>query len=124
MILADTSVWIDYLRKTDALLASLLNTVQIVIHPFIIGELACGNLKNREVLLSLLKRLPAVSQATNEEVMYFIEHNRLMGHGVGFIDAHLLTAVALSRQTLLWTRDKRLAVLAEQLGLSFQEKGQ
>lgn len=124
MILADTSVWIDYLRKTDALLASLLNTVQIVIHPFIIGELACGNLKNREVLLSLLKRLPAVSQATNEEVMCFIEHNRLMGHGVGFIDAHLLTAVALSRQTLLWTRDKRLAVLAEQLGLSFQEKGQ
>jgi len=121
MILADTSVWIDHLRKTDDLLVSLLNSAQVAIHPFIIGELACGNLKNRTELLALLKRLPVVQPARQEEVLYFIEHNQLMGRGVGFIDAHLLASLALSSHTLLWTRDKRLALAAQQLGMAFNE---
>ncbi|MCI5211517.1 MAG: type II toxin-antitoxin system VapC family toxin [Candidatus Electrothrix sp. ATG2] len=122
MILADTSVWIDHLRKADDVLISLLNSTQIAIHPFIIGELACGNLKNRTELLALLKKLPAVQPAQQEEVLYFIEHNRLMGRGIGFIDAHLLASLALSSHSLLWTRDKRLALAAEQLGMAFNEE--
>ena len=120
MILTDTSVWIDHLRKTDDLLVSLLHSTQIVVHPFIIGELACGNLSNRIAFLALLKKIPSVPAARNEEVLYFIEHNRLMGAGIGFIDAHLLAALALSKNTFLWTRDKRLALLAEQLGMAFK----
>ncbi len=121
MILADTSVWIDHFRARDERLVSLLNAAQVVIHSFIIGELACGNLKNRAALLALLRNLPAVQPAQHEEVLYFIEHNGLMGRGIGFVDAHLLAALALSSSILLWTRDKRLAILAEELGLVFKE---
>ncbi len=121
MILVDTSVWIDHLRKADDMLISLLNSTQVVIHPFIIGELACGNLKNRAELLALLRKLPAVHSAQQEEVLYFIEHNRLMGRGIGFIDAHLLASLALSSHILLWTHDKRLGLAAEQLGMAFNE---
>ncbi len=121
MILVDTSVWIDHLRKADDTLISLLNSTQVVIHPFVIGELACGNLKNRAELLALLGKLPAVQSAQQEEVLYFIEHNQLMGRGIGFIDVHLLASLALSGHTLLWTRDKRLGLAAQQLGMAFQE---
>ena len=121
MILVDTSVWIDHLRKADDTLISLLNSTQVVIHPFIIGELACGNLKNRAELLALLRKLPAVQSAQQEEVLYFIEHNQLMGRGIGFIDVHLLASLALSNHTLLWTRDKRLDLAADQLGMAFNE---
>ncbi|MCI5218067.1 MAG: type II toxin-antitoxin system VapC family toxin [Candidatus Electrothrix sp. LOE2] len=121
MILVDTSVWIDHLRKADDTLISLLNSTQVVIHPFIIGELACGNLKNRAELLALLGKLPAVQSAQQEEVLYFIEHNQLMGRGIGFIDVHLLASLALSNHTLLWTRDKRLGLVAEQLGMAFNQ---
>ncbi|MCI5146928.1 MAG: type II toxin-antitoxin system VapC family toxin [Candidatus Electrothrix sp. AR3] len=119
MILVDTSVWIDHLRKADDILISLLNTTQVVIHPFIIGELACGNLKNRAALLTLLKKLPAIQPAQQEEVLYFIEHNQLMGRGIGFIDVHLLASLALSGHAVLWTCDKRLGFAAEQLGMAF-----
>lgn len=119
MILTDTSVWIDHLRATDDLFVSLLHSGRIVVHPFVIGELACGNLSDRDTFLALLKKIPSVQMAQNEEVLYFIEHNRLMGAGIGFIDAHLLAAVALNGHFSLWTRDKRLALLAEQLGMAF-----
>lgn len=122
MILVDTSIWIDHLRARDELLVTLLNSSQIAVHPLIIGELACGNLQNRARLLTLLKNLPTVQPAQHEEVLSFIEQNRLMGRGIGFIDAHLLAALALSQCTFLWTRDKRLALLAEELGLLFKEK--
>jgi predicted nucleic acid-binding protein len=123
MILADTSVWIDHLRQTDEMLVSMLNSAQVVMHPMIIGELACGNLKNRAILLDLLKKLPAVQPAQNDEVLYFIEHNQLMGRGIGFVDAHLLASLALGSHIVLWTRDKRLDCAAKHLGLAFQAEG-
>ena len=121
MILVDTSIWIDYLRKGDEILVSLLNSPQVLTHPFVIGELACGNLKNRVTFLSLIKRLPTTPLVRDEEVLYFIDRNHLMGRGVGFIDVHLLASLALSNHGFLWTRDKRLAILAEELGMAFHE---
>ena len=119
MILVDTSVWIDHLRKGDKQLTGLLNRGHVLIHPFIIGELACGNLKNRQQILGLLKNLPKVTEATNREVLHFIESNQLMGKGIGYIDAHLLAATALSHPAKIWTRDKSLNGLAENLGLNY-----
>ncbi len=121
MILVDTSVWIDHLRQGDEVLVSLLNSAQVSTHPFIIGELACGNLKNRDTFLSLIQQIPEVKPAIHEEVLYFIESNRLMGKGVGYIDIHLLASLAINKHTFLWTQDKRLRLLAEELGLAYHE---
>jgi|TARA_Y100000310_G_scaffold344128_1_gene455267 hypothetical protein len=117
MVLVDTSVWIDHFRTDDEYLVSLLNTVQVLAHPFIIGELACGNLQNRDELLVLLQGLPQVTVALDREVLMFIEEHKLMGQGIGYIDAHLLVAVALSRPIRLWTRDRSLARMATDLDL-------
>jgi predicted nucleic acid-binding protein len=117
MILVDTSVWIDHLRKTETQLVQLLENTLVLMHPFIIGELACGNLQNRSQVLMLLENLPKAKEASNQEVLYFIEHNKLMGCGVGYIDAHLLASVALTDGTEIWTRDKKLKNLSKQLGL-------
>jgi predicted nucleic acid-binding protein len=116
MILVDTSVWIDHLRAGDAALAACLDEGQVLMHPFVLGELACGNLRNRAQLLLLWRRLPQVPQATDHEVLFFIEKKNLMGRGIGYIDAHLLTAAALGGASGLWTRDKRLADVALALG--------
>jgi predicted nucleic acid-binding protein len=121
MILVDTSVWIDHLRLEGALLAALLGRGAVVMHPMIIGELACGNLRNRAELIRLWRDLPSIAQATHDEALYFLEQNRLMGKGVGWVDIHLLAAVALRRDTVLWTKDKRLGGLADALGLGFSE---
>ena len=121
MILVDTSVWIDHLRGGEKTLVGLLNSAQVCTHQFVIGELACGNLKNRDTFLSLIKKLPAAKIAMHDEVLYFIEQNQLMGKGIGFIDSHLLASVALEQHTFLWTRDKRLALLANELGMAFQD---
>ncbi len=121
MILVDTSVWVDHLRLADARLAALLARGVVAMHPMIIGELACGNLRNRSELISLWRGLRSITQATHDEALYFLEQNRLMGKGIGWVDVHLLAAVALRRDTLLWTRDKRLAGLAATLGLGFSE---
>jgi predicted nucleic acid-binding protein len=121
MILVDTSVWVDHLRSANAGLIALLERGAVLTHPLIIGELACGNLQNRTALISLWRNLPRITPVTNTEALYFLEQRQLMGKGVGFIDIHLLAAVALQGDSLLWTRDKRLAVLAIQLGLSFSE---
>lgn len=117
MILVDTSVWIDHLRRGDVELTRLLNTGQVLTHRFIIGELALGNLQNRNIVLSALQNLPQVTVASDEEVLYFIENHALFGTGVGYIDAHLLAAVRLSPGALLWTRDKRLLAESVRLGL-------
>ena len=114
MILVDTSVWIDHLRKGDAELARTLEAGDVLSHPFVIGELACGNLANRRSILALLGTLPAAQIATDDEVMGFIERRRLMGRGIGYIDVHLLASVALTRGSRLWTRDKRLAAIASE----------
>ena len=118
MILVDTSVWIDHLRGGVAALVSLLNNDQVLIHPFVTGELACGNLKKRSELLNLFQNLPQSSVASQQEVMFFIEHHHLMGRGIGFIDAHLLAATALQGTAQLWTLDKRLDRIALELNIA------
>jgi len=120
MILADTSVWIDHLRHGDPELAAALQQSQIMVHPFVLGELACGNLKARTQLLSLLESLPAATMASDQEVLALIEKHALMGRGIGYIDAHLCASARLS-SAQLWTRDKRLHAVAFELGWAHQE---
>ena len=117
MILVDTSVWIDHFREADTQLSQLLLDGLVLIHPAIIGELACGNLQKRQQILLLLDNLPKAKQASDNEVLYFIEQNQLMGKGIGYIDAQLLASTALTHATQLLTRDKRLAKSARDLGL-------
>ncbi len=117
MILVDISIWIDHLRMSDAMLVHQLNN-NVLMHPFILGELACGNLKNRIEMLELFNNLPKSVVATDSEVLYFIEQYNLMGKGIGFFDSHLLSAVALTNSTKLWTRDKRLKVISDSLSCS------
>ena len=107
MVLVDTSVWIAHLREGSIGLDVLLNDGIAVCHPFIIGELSCGNLKNRDEIISLLQTLPMAVQAEHEEVMTFIEKYRLMGKGLGYVDMHLLASSVLSNIPL-WTLDKKL----------------
>ena len=121
MILVDTSVWVDHLRVGDDVLATLLNNSQALMHPFVLGELACGNLRNRERVLRLLKDLPHTALATDDEVLFFIERHALMGRGMGYVDAHLLAAVMLGGAARLWTRDKRLRAVAASLMLSYEK---
>lgn len=118
MVLVDTSVWVEHLRRGDIGLDKLLNEGYVFCHPFIIGELACGNLKNRLRILSLLQALPEVTIAEHEEVMKFIENYSLMGKGLGYIDIHLLVS-ALLTGVLLWTLDKQLKNVSLELGLGY-----
>ena len=117
MILADTSVWIEHLRHGAHELAFALANDQVLMHPCIIGELACGNLRNRDELLHLLGQLPHARTASHEEVLAFIERRRLMGRGIGLIDAHLLASVVLTPSTRLLTLDRRLVAVAAELTL-------
>ncbi len=123
MVLVDTSIWIDHLRINDPDLVSLLNRSQIVIHPMVIGELACGNLSNRNEVLEHLGGLPQVTVATDDEVLFFIEHHQLMGSGIGYIDAHLLAATMFDRAARLWTRDRQLMTTATEMGIGFVPNG-
>ena len=116
MVLVDTSVWVDHLRRGTIGLDAPLGEGQVLCHPFVIGELACGNLKNRSDILSLLQTLPTVRTAEEEEVLQFIEKYRLMGKGLGYIDVHLLASSLLSHAPL-WTFDKRLGDAAAVLGV-------
>ncbi len=116
MILVDTSVWVDHLRVHDTQLATLLERSAVVMHPFVLGEIACGSLADRALILELLQGLPMAVTAEADEVLGFIERHRLFGKGVGYVDAHLLASVALSQGAQLWTRDKRLLAVAESLG--------
>lgn len=117
MILVDTSVWIDHLRSGDSTLVNLLNNGQVLIHPFVIGELALGNLRQRDVVLDTLSNMPKARIAADDEVLAYISQCNLYGLGIGYIDAHLLASVRLTPNTLLWSRDKRLCAAAEQLNL-------
>jgi predicted nucleic acid-binding protein len=117
MVLADTSVWIEHLRKSQAQLAERLSEGLILMHPFVSGELACGNLKDRDTLLFSLNALPSAEIATQTEVNKLIEDRRLWGRGLGWIDVHLL-ASALLTHCRLWTLDKKLHHAAADLGLN------
>jgi predicted nucleic acid-binding protein len=119
MILIDTSVWIEHLSRGGKVIEDLLKTNKVLIHPFVIGEVACGNLADRAEILSLLNNLPTLPVAAESSVLYFIEQNHLMGLGIGYIDAHLLTATALEPPTQLLTLDKRLKAAADSLNLSY-----
>lgn len=118
MILVDTSVWVDHLRSGDAALAAQLDAGQVLTHPFVIGELACGNLRNRREVLDLLGRLPSAPTASHAEALEFLERRALMGRGIGFVDVHLLASAALAAPVRLWTRDRRLAPIAFELDLA------
>jgi predicted nucleic acid-binding protein len=118
MILADTSVWVDHLRKRDAALVHLLDKSEIVIHPFIVGELALGNLRHRQTVLETLNLLPSAVVASHEETLEFIEKNQLQGFGIGYVDAHLLAATRLTAGATIWTRDRKLHSAALRLALA------
>jgi len=116
MVLVDTSVWIDHFRNTNSRLIELLISEEASCHPFIIGELACGNIKNRQEILSLLKALPALPRAEDEEIIFFIETHNIFGKGIGLIDVHLL-ASCLFKSTPLWSLDKKLKETAGLCGI-------
>lgn len=122
MILVDTSVWVDHLRIGDKRLADLLEGNAVVMHPFIVGELACGSLTNRELTLDLLQHLPMAPVAESAEILGYIERYNLHGKGIGYVDVHLLASAAIGG-TKLWTRDKKLLAVARDLGYAAPDAG-
>jgi predicted nucleic acid-binding protein len=120
VILVDTSVWVEHLRRGLPRLATLLQEGKVLIHPWVIGELACGNLSRRHQVLELLQGLPAATVASDAEVLLLIERKRLMGRGIGYVDVHLLASARLSH-CRLWTQDRRLASVAQEQGLAIQD---
>ena len=116
MILVDTSVWIDHFRNSGSKLGGLLGQTLVVVHPFVIGELACGNLRHRSRILGDLEALPSVVTATQKEVLRLVEIRKLWGLGIGWIDAHLVASALLSK-CLLWTLDRKLQTAAATTGV-------
>jgi predicted nucleic acid-binding protein len=117
VILADTSVWADHFNRRDPVLMRLLSVREVVMHPFVMGELAVGRLPDRPTSLTILRKLPVTRVARHEEVLQLIEDWELFGCGIGFIDAHLLAAVLVDPNSRLWTRDKALLAVARQLSV-------
>lgn len=121
MILVDTSIWIDHLRTGDPQLVALLQEGNVLGHPWVTGELALASLSRRTEVLGLLHNLPQATVATHVEVLTLIDHDRLFGLGIGYVDAHLLASTRLSADARLWTRDKRLHATAVQLELDHRD---
>lgn len=119
MILVDTAVWIDHFRDGDRQLTELLDRSVVLAHPWVIGELALGNLGARAEILRLLADLPQATIATPPELLALIEHRDLYGIGIGYVDAQLLAATMLTDGATLWTRDRRLHAAAQQLELAY-----
>ncbi len=122
MILVDSSIWIDHLRKPQAELERLLSDGQVLCHPFVVGELACGHLRRRLEFLAQIQLLPMAPVATYTEALALIERHGLAGRGIGWTDVHLLSSALLVRPAALWTRDKRLAAAAAGLGCLHQPR--
>ncbi len=120
MVLVDTSIWINHFRSGDSHLEKLLLNCEVSCHPYIIGELACGNLKNRQEILSLLQELPQAPVIDSAEFLYFVEQHELHGRGIGFVDIHLLASAILGHM-LLWTGDKRLQSAIVDLHLRYKK---
>ena len=121
MILVDTSVWVDHLRRPEGVLLEQLKANNVLTHPIVVGELACGNLPNRTTFLRNMDLMPAIREGTHQEVRDLIESARLMMRGIGLMDAHLLYSVLHQAGTLLWTRDQRLNRIAQELSVSYSE---
>lgn len=121
MVIVDTSIWINHLRKGDKHLEKLLLDAEVICHEFVIGELACGNLKNRNEIISLLQSLPHPPTVNQHEFLYFIDKHQLMGRGIGFVDVHLLASAQLANVPL-WTGDNRLKMTAKDLGLNYSRR--
>jgi predicted nucleic acid-binding protein len=119
MVLVDTSVWIDHFNKKNGHLATLLNSGMVYTHEYIIGEIACGNISNRDEILHLLKSLRLTLSVTQEEILDFISNKHLFGRGLGYIDIHILASSLIS-DVNLWTRDKKLNPVAYELGVAFK----
>jgi len=113
MILVDTSMWVDHLKAGDDGLSELLHQGRVLMHPFVLGELALGSLRQRRLVLESLQGLPNAIAASDAEVLVLIETAGLSGVGIGYVDAHLLASVRLTPDASLWTRDKRLAKVYE-----------
>ena len=118
VILVDTSVWINHFRFCSPLLVKLLDQQRVLLHPFILGEIACGNLTQRKEIISLLHVLPTVQTADHDDILYFIDQHNLMGRGVGLVDVHLLASCMIERCPI-WTADKRLKAVAQELETAF-----
>ena len=121
MILIDTSVWVSHFRQAHAGLVALLNDGEVACHPFIVGELACGNLKNRTTILTLMEALPMAIAVEHQEALTFLESHALMGKGLGYIDVHLLASCILTGLPI-WTLDKKLERVADMLHCKYQLK--
>jgi predicted nucleic acid-binding protein len=118
VILADTSVWIDHLRNGNGALIERLNAASVLMHPFVLGEVAMGQLRQRELVVTALSGLPRAAVATDSEVLEFIQMHALFGRGIGYVDVHLLAAVRLTATASLWTLDKKLHFIAGELGIA------
>ncbi len=121
MILVDTSVWVDHLRRGDPKLVDLLERSIVMMHPFVVGEIACGSLHDRASILELLQDLPAAAVAEGDEVLQFIDRHVLHGRGIGYVDVHLLASVTLTDGAKIWTRDKKLRLVAQTIGCAYQD---
>jgi predicted nucleic acid-binding protein len=118
VILVDTSVWVDHLYDGDPKMFALLEAKQVLAHEFVVGELAMGQLTDREAVMLSFESLSFAEAATHEEVLSRVERHRISGTGIGYIDAHILASAMLTTGCRLWTRDKRLRAQAEKLGLA------
>jgi len=121
VILVDTSVWINHFRKPSPLLMQLLDLEQVLAHPFVVGELACGNLANRKEIISLLYALPFAPKADDDEILFFVERHKLMGRGLGLVDAHLLASSTIGG-AFIWTADRNLSLAARELRVEFDQR--
>jgi len=119
MVLVDTSIWISHFREGNLHLKKLLLDESVACHPFVIGELACGNLRKRKKIISLLQALPQSLVADHDEILEFIEHRKLMGIGIGFIDVHLLASALLTKLPL-WTADRKLHTTASKFNILYK----
>jgi predicted nucleic acid-binding protein len=120
-IIVDSSVWIDHYRSRDEALVALLRREDVVMHPYVLAEIALGHMKQREERLSNLRELPTADVARDEEVLNLIEEQQLYGSGLGFVDAHLLASARLTLRTFVFTRDKQLLRVARKLGIAYEE---
>lgn len=123
MILVDTSVWIEHLRSDSPILGALLYGGQVLTHPWVVGELSLGLLRDRTSILGLLRDLPVGAVAGEQELLVFIERRSLSGAGIGYADAGLLASTQLTPDAQLWTRDRRLQAVARRVGAGFEPEG-